>query len=87
MKESAERVVRVGFAKNPKRVFDEVEAVTAGMKRDGWKLQESIIEEGLEKIHLFFERESHTIKEQEEPHQKTSGGTCKRKGPVHEIRN
>jgi hypothetical protein len=62
MKESAERVVRVGFRRSPKKVFNEVEEVTAAMHREGWVLRESIMEEGLAKIHLFFEREINTIK-------------------------
>jgi hypothetical protein len=61
MKESAERVVKVGFHRNPRRVFDDVEALTAQMTRDGWTLRDSIMEEGLGKIHLFFEREINTI--------------------------
>jgi hypothetical protein len=61
MKESAERTVKVGFHRNPKRVFDEVESLAAQMKREGWSLRESIMEEGLGKIHLFFEREINTI--------------------------
>jgi hypothetical protein len=61
MKESAERTVKVGLHRDPKKVFDEVEALTAQMKREGWTLQESVMEEGLGKIHLFFEREINTI--------------------------
>jgi hypothetical protein len=61
MKESAERIVKVGLHRNPKKVFDEVEAVTAQMKRDGWTLRDNIMEEALGKIHLFFEREINTI--------------------------
>ncbi|MDD5674130.1 MAG: hypothetical protein PHC61_08210 [Chitinivibrionales bacterium] len=57
MKEKAERVVRVGLQKNPKIVFDEVEQITAEMIRDGWKLSDSCLEEGLGNIHLLFERE------------------------------
>jgi hypothetical protein len=57
MKESAERIVQVGLHRNPRKVFDEVDAFTSEMLRDGWALQDSIIEDGLEKIHLFFERE------------------------------
>jgi hypothetical protein len=66
MKECAERVVKVGLYRNPKKVFDEVEAVTAEMVREGWTLHESILEEALGKIHLFFEREINTIKERKD---------------------
>jgi hypothetical protein len=61
MKESAEHVVRVGLHRNPKKVFNDVEEITARMKRDGWSLRESVMEDGLGKIHLFFEREINTI--------------------------
>jgi hypothetical protein len=57
MKESAERIVKVGFSRKPKRVFDEVEAVTAEMIRQGWELRDTVLEEGLGSIHLFFERD------------------------------
>lgn len=61
MRESTERVVKVGFTRKPRKVFDEVDAVCAGMRREGWDLKESIMEAGLAKIHLFFEREINTI--------------------------
>ena len=57
MKECTERVVNVGFSKDPKTVFDEVERVSAEMIRQGWILNESFVEDGLGKIHLLFERE------------------------------
>ena len=57
MKESAERVVKVGFSRSPKKIFDQVDGITAGMVREGWVLADSILEEGLGKIHLFFERD------------------------------
>jgi hypothetical protein len=66
VKECAEHVVKVGFRRSPKKVFDEVEELTARMKRDGWNLRNSIIEEGLGKIHLFFEREMNTIKDRQD---------------------
>jgi len=57
MRESAERLVKVGFRKSPKKIFDEVERITADMTRDGWSLKDSVVESGLGNIHLFFERE------------------------------
>jgi hypothetical protein len=57
MKECAERVVKVGFTKDPKDVFDEVERISAEMIKMGWHLSDSCIEDGLGCIHLFFERE------------------------------
>ena len=57
MKECTERIVNVGFSKEPKAVFDEVERVSAEMIRQGWILDDSFVEDGLGKIHLLFERE------------------------------
>ncbi len=57
MKECTECIVKVGFSRPPVKIFDEVEIVTANMIRQGWKLRDSCIEDGLECIHLFFERE------------------------------
>ncbi|KMQ50503.1 hypothetical protein CHISP_2621 [Chitinispirillum alkaliphilum] len=57
MKETAERVVKVGFSKSAKKVVDEVERVSAEMIRNGWLLKESCVEDGLGCIHLFFERD------------------------------
>jgi len=57
MKENAERLVKVGFKKSPKKVFDEIDQITAEMIRGGWALRDSLFEDGLEYAHLFFERE------------------------------
>lgn len=57
MKDSCEKVIKVGFSRNPKKIFDEVEAVSAEMIRQGWYLRDSVIEDGLGYVHLFFERE------------------------------
>ena len=57
MKESAERTVKVGFTRDPKKVFDEIDLVTAEMVRQGWVFVEGMIEDGLGCAHLFFERE------------------------------
>ena len=57
MKECVERVVRVGFTRNPKKIFDEIESISAGMIREGWQLRDTCMEEGLGFAHLFFERE------------------------------
>jgi len=57
MRESAERVVKVGFTRSPKKVFDEIDQVTAEMMRDGWVLCDGVLEDGLGYAHLFFERE------------------------------
>jgi hypothetical protein len=57
MRESAERVVAVGFEKSPKKIVDEVERVTASMIREGWRLADSCVEDGMGNVHLFFERD------------------------------
>jgi len=57
VKENAEKVVKVGFTRSPKKVFDEIERVTAEMIRGGWVLRDSLFEDGLEYAHLFFERD------------------------------
>ena len=60
MKESAERTVKVGFSRDAKAVFDDVDITTAEMVRKGWTLRDSFIEEGLGNIHLLFDREVDT---------------------------
>lgn len=57
MKECKERIVEVGFSRDPKLVFDEVEQISAEMIRRGWTLKDSFVEDGLGHIHLLFERE------------------------------
>jgi hypothetical protein len=57
VKESAERTVKVGFTRSPKKVFDEIDFIIAEMVRQGWVFVDGMIEEGLGFAHLFFERE------------------------------
>ncbi|MCL2181910.1 MAG: hypothetical protein FWB85_00360 [Chitinispirillia bacterium] len=57
MREGAERSVKVGFRRDPKKIFDEVEQVTAEMMRNGWELKDTMMESSLAYIHLFFERD------------------------------
>jgi len=56
MKETCERVVRVGLHRNPKKIFDEVDRMAAAMAREGWSLHDTCLEESLGNIHLLFER-------------------------------
>lgn len=56
MKETTERVIKVGFSKSPKKIFDEIELVSAQLIREGWRVKDTCLEDGLGKIHLFFER-------------------------------
>lgn len=57
MKESTEKTVRVGLVRSPKRIFDEIEEVTAAMAREGWTLKDTVLEETLGNVHLLFERD------------------------------
>jgi hypothetical protein len=57
MKESVERTVKLGFRASPRKVFDEIETISAEMVRQGWSLRDTLVEDGLGCIHLFFERE------------------------------
>jgi len=57
VKECVEKVITVGFVRDPKRIFDEIESVSAGMIREGWLLADTCLEDGLGKIHLLFERD------------------------------
>ena len=57
MKECTERVVEVGYSRDAKLIFDEVEHVSADMIRQGWRLNDSFIEDSLGNIHLLFERD------------------------------
>lgn len=56
MKETVERVIRIGLRRNVRKVFDEIESVSAEMIREGWNLRQSCLEECLASVHLFFER-------------------------------
>ena len=58
MKETVERVIRVGLKRNERKVFDEIESVSAEMIRNGWELKESCLEECLGNVHLIFQRDS-----------------------------
>jgi hypothetical protein len=57
MKETIERVIRVGLVRDVRKVFNDIESVSAEMIRKGWKLQESCLEECLGNVHLIFERD------------------------------
>jgi len=57
MKEIIERVIRVGLVRDVRKVFNDIESVSAEMIRNGWKLQESCLEECLGNVHLIFERD------------------------------
>ena len=56
MKETAERVIKVGFRRKPADICDEIESVSAEMIRSGFELVDSLLEDSLARAHLFFER-------------------------------
>jgi hypothetical protein len=56
MKECREHLIKVGFNRSPRKIFNEIEVVAARMLRDGWTLYDSCFEDGLAYIHLLFER-------------------------------
>lgn len=61
MKECIERIVMVGFRRNPRQIFDEVEEVSAEMIRQGWELTDTCLEDGMAYIHLMFERNIYNV--------------------------
>ena len=54
---SREKIIRVGFRRDPRKIFDEIEALSAEMIRTGWHLKETCFEESMAFVHLFFEKE------------------------------
>lgn len=67
MKECTEKKIKIGFVKDPKKIFDQIEFVTAEMIRDGWYLRDTCLEEDLGHIYLFFEREMISNRVNEKP--------------------
>jgi hypothetical protein len=57
MKETIERIIKVGLKRDARKVFDEIESISAEMIRNGWELQESCLEECLGNVHLIFQRD------------------------------
>lgn len=57
MKECAEFQVKVGFDRSAKAIFDEVEQVSARYIRDGWEIENAVVDETFGHITLFFVRE------------------------------
>lgn len=58
MKEFYDIAVSVGLKRRPKKIFDEIERISARMIREGWELGELCLEECMGQVHLIFERES-----------------------------
>ncbi|MGM0443472.1 MAG: hypothetical protein ACQEQV_04730 [Fibrobacterota bacterium] len=57
MKKVEEYYIKVGYRRTAKDIFDEVEIVTARFKRDGWDLDDAVIDNSLNFITLFFVKE------------------------------
>lgn len=63
MIESAERIIRIGFKRDPKKIFNEIDDVSAEMLKYGWYLKDTCFEDGMACVHLFFERDVHAPSE------------------------
>ncbi len=57
MREFCERRIKVGHKRDTKKIFDEIEQVVAKMRRESWILDDSIADELLGYIDIFFYRE------------------------------
>jgi hypothetical protein len=65
MKETAEREIKIGMERNPKKVVGEIEKTARQMAARGWRLANTVTDEVMGSVFLFFERELGT----------TEGGT------------
>jgi hypothetical protein len=57
MREYCEKQITVGFTRDSKKVFDEIEQVVAKMNRENWILDDSVADELLDSVSLMFSRE------------------------------
>ena len=57
VREFCEKRIEVGFERNAKNIFDEIESVTASLIRDGWTIEESTIDETMGFIDIIFFRD------------------------------
>lgn len=57
MTETAEREIKIGLEKNAKKTVDEIENTSREMAMNGWKLVNTMTDEVLGSIYLFYERE------------------------------
>jgi len=65
VKIQTEKSIKVGFRRSAKKIVDEIESTTAAMIRSGWSPLDSVFEEGLGKIHLFFEKDVSQSRQEE----------------------
>ncbi|MGM0462838.1 MAG: hypothetical protein ACQEQ4_10530 [Fibrobacterota bacterium] len=56
MKEVDEYYIKVGFSRDAKDIFNEIEQVSARYIRSGWFLDDAVIDNSLNYITLFFQR-------------------------------
>lgn len=68
MREYREQRIIVGYERSSKKIFDEIETITAHYLRDGWSIDSTTIDDTLEYIDLIFFREI-DLEQQEIPHE------------------
>lgn len=64
MREYHEKRIEVGYDRNPKKIFDELDSFIAQLIRAGWKIEDTTLDESLGFIDIIYYREI-TIEEQE----------------------
>jgi hypothetical protein len=57
MLEYKEYRIKIGFKREPKDIFDEIEVVTARFIRKGYRLKETVTNDFLEYVDLLFVRD------------------------------
>ncbi|OGJ86772.1 MAG: hypothetical protein A2268_13960 [Candidatus Raymondbacteria bacterium RifOxyA12_full_50_37] len=57
MKERTERMIELGFIREPDRVVAEIEKAAAAMHRDGWVFLHTRTDPDLNTVVLVFEKE------------------------------
>ncbi len=57
MREYLEKRVFVGYERSSKKVFDEIDSVTAQSIREGWSVETTSLDETVEFIDIIFVRE------------------------------
>jgi len=57
MLEYKEYRIKIGFKREPKDIFDEIELVSARFIRNGYRLKETVMNDLLEYVDLIFVRD------------------------------
>ncbi len=57
MRQFIEKRVELGFDRPAKQVFDEIESISAQMIREGWNIDDSLIDSTMGYVDLFFYRD------------------------------